>query len=45
MKQTITSKTGSAPVVRQGHTSDGRYGTSLTAKVKGATSSRDNTRS
>jgi hypothetical protein len=44
MKESITSKTGNAPIKQQGHTSDGRYGSSLTSKVKGSTKSTNNSR-
>ena len=41
MKETITSRTGSAPIKRTGHTTDGRHGSDPNAKVRGGGSSRD----
>lgn len=41
MKQDIGSKTGSAPIKRVGHTTDGRYGSDPNARVRGGTGSRD----
>lgn len=37
----ITSKTGNASVMRQGHTSDNKHGSNPNAKVKGGSSVRD----
>lgn len=41
MKEQITSKTGNAPIKRQGHTSDNRYGSNPDARVKGGGAVRD----
>lgn len=37
----INAKTGSATVIKQGHTSDNKHGSNPNAKVKGGSSVRD----
>lgn len=37
----IKSNTGNAQIIRQGHTTDGKFGSSPDRKVKGASSTRD----
>lgn len=41
MDPSIKSSTGSAPIIKQGHTADGRFGADPDAKVKGETKARD----
>lgn len=41
MKDTMGQKPGNAPIIRTGHTTDGRYGSDPNAMVKGKTESRD----
>ena len=41
MKESITSKTGNAPIVRQGHTTDRAFGTDPNARMKGRTKPTD----
>lgn len=38
---TIKSKTGSAPVIKNGHTESGQFGASTTAQPKGRGKARD----
>lgn len=40
-KPSISSKTGSAPIVKVGHTASNQFGSNPDAKVKGRSSSRD----
>lgn len=41
MPRGMTGKTGSAPIVRQGHTATGNYGDDPNAKGKGQKKPRD----
>lgn len=41
MPKTIGSKTGSAPIIRQGHTATGNFGDDPMAKGKGMKAVRD----
>lgn len=40
-RDTITSKTGNASVMKQGHTTSGKHGTDPNAKVRGGNSVRE----
>lgn len=40
-RKEMTQKTGSAPIVRQGHTSNSNYGSNPTARGKGQNKPRD----
>jgi len=41
MKETITSKTGNAPIKRLGQTTDGKFGSDPNRKAKGDSTVRD----
>lgn len=40
-RKEMTQKTGSAPIVRQGHTTNGNYGSNPNAKGRGQNKPRD----
>lgn len=41
MKEGYSSKTGNAPIIRQGHTATSKHGSDPNMKVKGAQTPRD----
>lgn len=40
-RDNISSNTGNAPIVRQGHTASTKHGSDPNVKVKGSTTTRD----